>query len=231
MFHKLLMLGAAISLSVGLAACASDEMKGSLPPAKPAAAGEEPAGEDMAAEEAAGEDMAAEEAAGGEMVTEDAATEEMTAEEVSPEGVETEETVTETVMTEEEVPPPEKTVEERLTEREMLRDVRNGSYAIRYCQDIDDVTIKVFDDCVTGQITTAETDGKLTESYQLGADYQAWVFLGQHAETIHEKGYEWTKEYRQIFRSRAGYQKSVQNLIQRTGLDEREVCAQLKGDC
>lgn len=219
MFHKFLTLAAVLSFTAGLAACGSDDMKGSLPPAKSAAAGEE----------ASGGEMAAEESGGGEMVTEEAASEETVTEEVSPEGVETEETTTETVMLEEETPAPEMTAEERLTEREMLRDVRKGSYAIRYCADIDDVNLNTFNDCVTTQLVTAETDGNLTESYQLGADYQAWVFLGDHSGEMSEDGYEWTKEYRQVYKSRAKYQKSVQDLIVRTGLDEREVCAQLRG--
>ena len=229
MFHKFLILAAAMAFAAGLSACASDKMEGSLPPAKPAAAGDEAAGGDMAAAETSGGEMAAEQPAGEDMTTEDVASEEMVSEEVSPEGVET--TETETVTLEEEVPAPEKTYEERLTEREMLRDVRKGSYAVRYCTDIDDVNLKTFDDCVSTQLSTADTDGELTESYQLGADYQAWVFLGEHSREMHEDGYEWTQEYRRVFKSRAKYQKSVQRLIQSTGLDEHEVCAQLRGDC
>lgn len=226
MIQKFLVLAAVISLSAGITACGSDDIEGSLPPAKPAVEGEAPAGDGMAAQ-----DMAADETMGEETMTEEVTSEETVVEEVSPEGVETEETMTETVMTEEEAAPPGPTVEERMAAREMLRDVRHGSYAIRYCQDIDDVNLKTFDDCVASQLTTADLDGELTDGYKLGADYQAWLFLGEHAREMHDKGYEWTKEYRTVFKSRAKYQKSVQNLIYSTGLDEREVCAQLSGEC
>ena len=126
---------------------------------------------------------------------------------------------------------PEAAYEERVSQNRMLRDVRDGGNAIRYCEDISDVNLKTFNDCVTTQLSSADNDGKLTDSYRLGVDYQAWFFLGDHAKELHEKGYEWKKEYRQIFASRALYKKSVQNLIVKTGLPAHEVCDQLRGDC
>lgn len=233
MTYKILILAAAVSLSAGLAACSSDKPEGSLPSAKPAAesapADEGMAAEDMAAENMTTEGAAAAPAPAGEMTTEETVTEETTTEEVSPEGAVTEDTTTETMTTDEAVQ--QAAYEERINEHDMLRDVRDGSYAIRYCESIDDVNLKTFNDCVTTQLGSAENDGKLTDSYKLGADYQAWVFLGEHADQIQEKGYEWSKEYRQIFASRALYKKSVQNLIYKTGLPPDEVCDQLRADC
>jgi hypothetical protein len=117
-------------------------------------------------------------------------------------------------------------------ERQMLRDVRMGARALHTCVKIDDETVDTFQQCVNDAMSNAESKGGVTDSFHLGVDYRAWAFLGEHAETLKDKGMEWSKGYRKAYATRETYRQSAENLLGTTGLSESKVCSAIDvSDC
>jgi len=196
-----LTLAAVIALGFGAAACAS---KSTAPEAAPAA--DAAAAPDASAPAA---DTAASDAAAAPEEAAPAADTATAPEEGAP--------AADTAMAEPPAPPPQ-------TVYQMLRDVRYGARAVTVCTKIDNVTVTSFKQCVSDAVSKAEAKGGVTDSFQLGADYRAWAFLGDHAGDMREKGLEWSKQYRMAGKTRETYRASAADLLTRTGLSEKQVC-------
>ena len=118
------------------------------------------------------------------------------------------------------------------TSHDMLVEVHLGSVALRYCTKIDKVVVETFKQCVADKLSEAAAKGTPSDAYQLGADYRAWAFMTTHVGEIHERGEEWSKEYRMANETEASYRQSVNDLMGRTGLAEKQVCDIVGGvDC
>ncbi len=110
------------------------------------------------------------------------------------------------------------------TPKTMLRQVRMGAKAVHRCTKADELTVDNFNQCVTDALADADEKGLNTESYQLGAQYRAWAFMGEHAGKMYDRGEEWSKDYRAAGKVRDTYRKSVADLEDRTGLSEKQIC-------
>ena len=108
--------------------------------------------------------------------------------------------------------------------QEMMRDIRNGGHSVGPCTKIDDVTTAGFNQCVAAALTAANAKGQVTDAFQLGLNYRAWAFIGEHIHDMREKGLEWSKGYRMANQSRETYRKTSSDLIDKTGLTEKQVC-------
>jgi hypothetical protein len=118
------------------------------------------------------------------------------------------------------------------TTHDMLVEVHMGSVSLRYCTKIDKVVVETFKQCVADKLSEAGAKGTPSDAYQLGADYRAWAFMTAHVGDMHERGEEWSKEYRMANETEASYRQSVNDLMSRTGLPEKQVCDIVGGvDC
>ena len=119
-----------------------------------------------------------------------------------------------------------------LTTHDMLFDVLKGSYSLRICTNINDVVVETFKQCVADKLSEAGTNGSPSDAFQLGVEYRAWAFMTTHVGDMHERGEEWSKEYRMASETEASYRQSVNDLMSRTGLPEKQVCDMVGGvDC
>lgn len=117
-------------------------------------------------------------------------------------------------------PPPPPTQ----TPQQMMRDIRNGGHAVNPCTKIDGVTTAGFVQCVDAAMAAAQAKGPVTDAYQLGLTYRAWAFMGEHVTDMHDKGLEWSKQYRMARETRETYRQTAANLLDKTGLAEKQVC-------
>lgn len=118
------------------------------------------------------------------------------------------------------------------TTHDMLVEVHQGSVSLRYCTKIDKVVVETFKQCVADKLSEAGAKGTPSDAFQLGADYRAWAFMTTHVGDMHERGEEWSKEYRMANETEASYRQSVNDLMSRTGLPEKQVCDIVGGvDC
>ncbi len=107
-----------------------------------------------------------------------------------------------------------------------------GSVSLRYCTKIDKMVVETFKQCVADKLSEAGAKGTPSDAYQLGADYKAWAFMTAHVGDMHERGEEWSKEYWMANETEASYRQSVNDLMSRTGLPEKQVCDIVGGvDC
>ncbi len=123
----------------------------------------------------------------------------------------------ETAAAEPTPPPPQ-------TPQQMMRDIRNGGHAVNPCTKIDEVTTAGFDQCVDSALAAAQAKGQVSDAYQLGVNYRAWSYMGEHIAGMREKGMEWSKGYRMANESRENYRKAAAGLLDKTGLAEKQVC-------
>ena len=203
-------MAAAALLAFGTAACSSDSSKTADAAAAPEAAA--PATDANAAAAAAPADTSAPPASSDKAAAPDAAAPAADAgagAQPAP--------AAETAAVE--APPPQQST------REMMRDIRNGGHSVSPCTKIDDVTTAGFDQCVASALTAANAKGPVTDAFQLGLNYRAWAFMGEHIQDMREKGLEWSKGFRLANQSRETYRKTASELIDKTGLTEKQVCA------
>lgn len=118
-----------------------------------------------------------------------------------------------------------------MTEQQMLREVRQGALAATRCSKADNVTVDSFNQCVTDTLADAGSKGTSSESYQLGAQYRSYAFMVEKADSIRDRGEEWSKQYRTANKMRDSYWKTVQDLVTRTGLDGKKVCNAIDVTC
>jgi len=192
---------AATLLAFGTAACSSDSSK---------TAAAAPAADANAAPAAASADAGAAAASSGNAAAPDAAAPAADANAAQPAPA------AETAAAE--APQPQQSTQE------MMRDIRNGGHSVSPCTKIDDVTTAGFNQCVASALNAANAKGQVTDAFQLGLNYRAWAFMGEHIQGMREKGLEWSKGYRMANQSRETYRKTASDLIDKTGLTEKQVC-------
>ena len=108
--------------------------------------------------------------------------------------------------------------------QQMMRDLRQGGHAVNPCMKVDNVTTVGFTQCVDAALAAAEAKGPVSDAYTLGVNNRAWAFMGEHIVDMKEKGLDWSKQYRMARERREAYRQTAANLLDKTGLVEKQVC-------
>ena len=209
-------MAAGALLAFGTAACSSDSSKTADAAAAPEAAA--PAADANAAPAAAAADAGAPAASSDKAAAPDAAAPDAAAPAADANASAGAQPAPAAETAAVEAPQPQQSTQE------MMREIRNGGHSVNPCTKIDDVTTAGFNQCVAGALTAANAKGPVTDAFQLGLNYRAWSFMGEHIQEMREKGLEWSKGYRLANQSRETYRKTASDLIDKTGLTEKQVC-------